>query len=268
MVSLRNLTGNSYLINYWQDSFSVNLLDALRNLFRDSAGFKVFLSELLIMAIIGIIALFKKNWKISGFIVLVFVFSFLASRLREYPFAGRMMLFSVPLLVIMLAAAVDWIWYIQLRPRYIFILSATILAGLMLYAPLTVSINRFVSPTYIENIRPVMTSMKTKYEPGDMVYVFAFALPAYRYYAPLYGLPLDNIVTGENHNPKKIISEISPLMGHNRVWLIFSHVNKNSLSKKGGILSYLDNNGSRKLRDIDQGTGSNTGVYLYLYDLK
>jgi len=59
---------------------------------------------------------------------------------------------------------VDLFWSISPRPRFLAPLLALSLAGFLLYSPLTISIERFVSPKYPEHIRPAMAYLNANHQ--------------------------------------------------------------------------------------------------------
>jgi uncharacterized membrane protein len=263
LVSLRGLSGNEFLRRYWQEYFRANPLDALFGLFANPGGLAAFAPVLLTAMLLGAGMLFARQRKAAGSLLLVFLFAGAASWMQLYPFAGRMILFITPLVYIFLAAAVDWLWNIFPRPRFLSPLLALSLAGFLLYSPLIVSAERFVSPKYPEHIRPAMAYLNANLKPGDALYVYNWALPAYRYYAR----PGTEYVAGGLHTdaPQALLSELEQFKGQPRVWILFSHVYESGeYNEKDWMLDYLNQIGERKRQFIEPGTS----VYLYLYDLR
>ena len=65
-------------------------------------------------------------------------------------------------------------------------------------------------------------------------------------------------------NPDAILKQIKTLEGHDRVWILISHVyEKGNFNEKDFLLSHLDQVGSKRSEFREPGTS----VYLYLYDL-
>jgi hypothetical protein len=66
-------------------------------------------------------------------------------------------------------------------------------------------------------------------------------------------------------NPQALLTELDPLQGQRRVWILFSHVyERGEYNERDWMLAYLDQIGERKRQFIEPGTS----VYLYLYDLR
>lgn len=263
LVSLRGLSENEFLRGHWQEYFRANPLDALLGLFANPGGLTAYAPVLLAVMLLGAGMLLTGQRKTAGSLLLGFLFAGAASWMQFYPFAGRMILFLIPLVYIFLAAAVDLLWSICPRPRFLPPLLALSLAGFLLYSPLIVSAERFVSPKYPEHIRPALAYLNANHKPGDSLYVYNWALPAFRYYAN----PGMDYVAGGLHinNPQALLTELDPLRGQPRVWFLFSHVYESGeYNEKDWMLAYLDQFGERKRQFIEPGTS----VYLYLYDLR
>ncbi len=263
LVSLRGLSENEFLRGYWREYFRANPLNALLGLFANPGGLTAFAPLLLAAMLFGAGMLLARQQKAAGSLLLVFLFAWVASWMELYPLAGRMALFLVPLIYIFIAAGVDLLWNIFPRPRFLSPLLALSLAGFLLHAPLLVSAERFISPKYPEHIRPAIAYLNTNIQPGDSLYVYYWALPAFRYYAR----PDMEYVAGglRTDDPQALLSELDPLRGQRRVWILFSHVyERGDYNEKEWILAYLNQIGERRRQFIEPGTS----VYLYLYDLK
>ncbi|GAB4493055.1 MAG: hypothetical protein Fur0016_21010 [Anaerolineales bacterium] len=263
LVNLRGLSQNEFLRAYWQEYFRANPLTALAGLFANPAGLTAYAPLLLAAMLFGAAMLLARQQKAAGSLLLIFFFAWAASWLQLYPLAGRMALFLVPLIYIFLASAVDCLWHIPLRPRFLSPLLALSLAGFLLYTPLLLSAERFISPKYPEHIRPAIAYLNANHQPGDTLYVYYWALPAFRYYAR----PDMEYVAGglRTDDPQALLAELAPLRGQPRVWFLFSHVyERKEYNERDWMLDYLDQIGQRKRQFIEPGTS----VYLYLYDLR
>jgi uncharacterized membrane protein len=273
LVNLRGLSANDFLLGYWRAYFMPLppnffwLKDAFLGLFENPAGLTGFAPVLFVVALIGMFWLFKRGWQNILLLLLPFAFTLVASALGKYPFAGRMMLFAVPLVYIFLAAVVDWLSNLSLHPRFLSPLFALALAGYLLYPSALDSAGKFVSPKYPEHIRPAMAYLREFYKPGDVIYVYGWALPAWRYYAPRYGFDPEIIVPGtaSPEEPVQLLAEVDALRGNPRVWFLFTHVYESGgLNDMDYMLAHLDAIGNPRRKFVEPGTS----VYLYLYDLQ
>lgn len=143
----------------------------------------------------------------------------------------------------------------------------TLLSGYLLISPLVSSIQNFISPKYYEHIRPTMQVLADSWREGDALFVTAWAEPAFRYYAPFYGLEEVEIVTSEIEDypdGEKLKSRISPLVGEKRVWVLLSHVyEQGGFNERDYLVTYLDEIGEKRREILKPGTS----VYLFFYDL-
>jgi hypothetical protein len=141
------------------------------------------------------------------------------------------------------------------------------LAGYLLYGPVITSLQNFVQPKYFEHIRPTLETLRDAWKDGDALYVSHGALPAFRFYAPFYGLENISYNFGERDdykNPPILLSHLEALRGQPRVWVLLSHVyEKGGFNERDFMLAHLNENGEKKREFRVPGTS----VFLYLYDL-
>ena len=101
----------------------------------------------------------------------------------------------------------------------------------------------------------------------DSLFISNGAVPAFEFYAPMYALKNITYTAGlreDYSNPDAILKQIKTLEGHDRVWILISHVyEKGNFNEKDFLLSHLDQVGSKRREFREPGTS----VYLYLYDL-
>ena len=141
------------------------------------------------------------------------------------------------------------------------------LSGFVLYAPITRALEQFIMPKYFEHIRPTMGFLQAAWKEGDSMFISNGAVPAFEFYAPMYALSEISYTAGlreDYADPNAILNQIKTFQGHERVWVLMSHVyEKGNFNEKDFLLSHLDQIGSKK-REFRQ---PGTSVYLYLYDL-
>jgi hypothetical protein len=190
-----------------------------------------------------------------------------AAGLQLYPVFERMILFLVPVGLILLGKAVEAFYQGVQKYRSIGVVSAMILAGFLLYGPLATSLQTFAEPKYFEHIRPAMEHLRDSWKDGDSLYVSYGALPAFRFYAPFYGLeniPYEFGQREDYRKPQNILSQFASFRGQPRVWILFSHVyEKGEFNEKDFLLNYLDQAGEQRREFRVPGTS----VFLYLYNL-
>ena len=272
-VNLRQLSTHQFFLDYWAVGFLPHsasaltwLVNALHAPFHDLLGLRMIYALAALFFLIGFIALTRRLPRFGLLLLLTFFFSLLASFLTLYPFAGRMILFLSPILILLLAegieAAAGW-----LPSAWLAWTARVLLAGYLLFGPLAASTENFLAPKYQEHIRPTMQYLRDYRKPGDLVYVYYWAAHAVRYYGPKYGMSMSDFIIGQDHHddPAAYHAELNALRGHTRVWFLFSHVYENgNFNERDYILNYLNSIG-RELREYRV---PGTSVYLYLYDLQ
>ena len=120
---LRPLTRNSYLLDYWNSGFptghllQANLLWLMRTLLKsldDPAGFsahQISVAPLaLALVILGVSVAWKRYRQVLWSFVTPVVLVLFAATLREYPFEGRLILFLMPILIVLLTLGLEEIY--------------------------------------------------------------------------------------------------------------------------------------------------------------
>lgn len=191
-----------------------------------------------------------------------------ASSLQLYPVFERMTLFLIPVGLILIGKSIETI-YQGLSARPTLKVGVVLAISLyLLYGPFTTSWGYFLQPKYYEHIRPAMAYLQEKVKAGDGLYVSYGAVPAFRFYAPGYGLDEMRYASGERddyQNPQVILQRLDMLKGQRRVWILISHVYEQAdFNERDFIVAYLDQIGV-KIREIRK---PDTSVYLFFYNLE
>jgi hypothetical protein len=273
-VNLRHLAASELLLNYWQVGFMQ--LPPWKNpawfaeiwgaLLKDPLSLKAHPLAVFIIFVAGLAFLFRRNWHLAAVILLPLLLALAASGFHKYSLVGRMLLFATPLFIIALASGVNGLAGL-VRNRYVAHGLRILMAVYLLWGPLSASLTEFVEPKTREHIKPTMEYLRESSKPGDTIYVYYNTGPAFRFYAPKYGLEPDNTIIGTDHSadPEAYYAELDQLDGRKRVWFIFSHIyEKGKFNERDFILAYADQLGE-KVREYRIPA---TTVYLYLYDLK
>jgi hypothetical protein len=208
----------------------------------------------------------NRNYAIT--LACILLVTLTASALQLYPVFERMILFLVPIGLILLGKTVEVLYGRLQKNQFLGVLVTAALIGFLVYGPLVTSIQSFVAPKYFEHIRPTMDYLRSSWKEGDGMYVSNGALPAFRFYAPLYGLENISHEFGKREdykNPQNILNQLDALKGQLRVWILFSHVyERGNFNEREFILNYANQIGEKKREFRVPGTS----VFLYLYDLK
>ena len=187
------------------------------------------------------------------------------SGFRLYPFAGRLLLFAVPLMVVVsLIGMVRLFEAIPMRSTADRILAAAVF-GFILFQPFRTGLARGLRPRELEEMRPLIHRLREGYREGDVVAVYYAAQYGYEYYSSVSGLSHAPAVIIKPHGdePGEYQDEVEQLRRYMRVWVVFSH----KMSGPWGaeepiILGYLDRIGHQEERFEE------TGASLYLYNLE
>jgi hypothetical protein len=274
LVNLRQLSTHQFFLDYWAVGFMPRDASAfawfaasLDGPFRDLLGLQTSYVVTAILFLIGLIALTRRNPSLGIFLLSTLFFSLLASFLTLYPFAGRMILFLAPFLVLSLAEGTEAVAGLFSRSAVAAWIIRGILIVYLFYGPLDTSAENFLAPKYQEHIRPTLEYLRDYRKPGDIIYVYYWAEHAVRYYAPKYGMDMSAFTIGADHHEARILyfDDLNALRGNERVWFLFSHVYESGdFNERNFILGILDSIGE-KLREFRE---PGTSVYLYLYDLR
>jgi hypothetical protein len=139
-----------------------------------------------------------------------------------------------------------------------------VLGGAPIYAMATA-----LPPWWLQHLRPVLQHINERRAPGDKIFVYYGAGPAFGYYAPRLGIPAEGVVSGRCRlaDPREYLREVDRLRGSSRVWIVATHARRPGELEM--ITGYFDQIGHRLDAVGDSGSSSYQieGAYGYLYDL-
>lgn len=276
LLILRDLSQNAYMQEYWQGAFLPIPPWSDVGWFMRSLQENIGVQFGIPYAVFPVFLLMLMGWALLWFRQREFalVFAFLvgimltASALKLYPVFERMILFLIPIGLLLIGKAVEAIAQRVQRFYVLGVLFVLFITGYLLYGPFVTSMENFVEPRYYEHIRPSMSMLRDSWKDGDVLYVSYGAVPAFRFYAPFFGLEGISYVSGQREDyesPEKILSRLHTFQGKPRLWLLFSHVYENEkFNERELILDSLSQKGEKKREFRVPGTS----VFLYLYDLR
>ena len=275
LLTLNDLNQNLYLRQYWQGAFLPMppwsdpgwFARAIDQNIGIQFGIPYAVYFVFLLMLVGWVVLFYQDQGYAIAFAGISLFTLTASALGFYPVFERMILFLVPLGLILIGKAVQAFSRRVQRFHVLGALSVLLLAGYLLYGPLATSIQNFLQPKYFEHIRPSLETLRASWKEGDRLFVSNGALPAFRFYAPFYGLegiPYEFGKREDYQNPQNILSQLVAFRGQPRVWILLSHVyERGEFNEKDFILNCLNGMGQKKREFRLPGTS----VFLYLYDL-
>ena len=166
------------------------------------------------------------QWQTSRPLLLLFwcpvVFVFAAAVAGKFPFEGRLITFLVPGCLISAATALDTLRKVPGAPgRW-----RCAMAFGLIFLPALSAAGRLTAPDRREELRSILTAIKPRLQPGDTIYVFTGAWPAFEYYRTILSTPDLKIVKGADFGDDFSTYEknVNRLPHAPRVWLIISHV--------------------------------------------
>jgi hypothetical protein len=278
LISLRQLSNNRVLLEYWSYSFppspALSLLSVdwfirtFFGIFWSPLGLE--LSGIAALAfLVGSISMFSNKAEKLFILSSPVALTLLAAGLHKYPFGGRLLLFIVPTLLLLIAEGAE---QIRCKTKDEAPIIGACLIGLLFLHSLLFSTYHLIKPSAgdlppgiahtREEIKPVMKYVQEHHLDGDVLYVYYDARPAFRYYAPRFSLNTVNLALGTSDNWENYEKDLGQLRGHRRVWLLFSHSHAGiSIDEEQFFLYLLDRRGTR-LDDF-----KSVGAAVYLYDL-
>jgi hypothetical protein len=236
VISLRSLSQNTELLDYWNYSFMpfppTSLADlrwfddVFLSIFREPLGlFPVSIAALTFL--VGAISLAVEK-KIKLLLLATPMLAALtASGLHSYPFGGRLLLFSAPFMLLCVAEGAITIGILAKTSRN---LVSSGIVVLLLAPQLIYSTAIFARPYSFEEVRPAIEYMKKRWQRGDILYLYNGAQPTFEFYSSKYGFTKDDYVIGEGSrsNLAKLHQDFDALTGHKRVWMLFGHIDRSN----------------------------------------
>jgi len=225
--NLRDLSNNEYLHWFWgakMDAFAPlpTSIAAMRWYHRNVLELFHFLCsdylEILgaLMCFVGAWSFWKLRKTIAVMLLAPGVLAMIASGMRMYPFGSRLALFLDPMLIIMIAAGVEYLWQ-----RGITVLAIPILVLLMVFPVSSTAIN-LKSPELRCDMRNAVAFAAAHRAPGDVFYIFPTAQYDFLYYQPRFGLDSVRMYVGtrKEASAQYYSRELRELDGK-RAWVIY-----------------------------------------------
>ena len=282
---LNQANDNQNLLNSWGDAFPNHLLDiiwyfdAFGKFFYKPLGFEYYkilgfainLDAIAIaLFILGCFSYFHKNKIIFCTLLFPLLTTFAGSALQLYPFRSRVVLFLVPFFIIAIAEGINWIFTRKLH--HIITIFLACLITITIAYPVVESSMTHVKPRQKEEIKDVINYIQEREEPQDILYIYQRGIYQFLYYAEKYGYQPEDYILGvedldiydgskfSEAELQRYKNDLDKLRGNPRVWLLFSHVTRNT--EYLPIKKYLDTIGTK----ID--TFTTTGAFVHLYNLQ
>lgn len=284
-VSLQDLAMNRFLLGYWDGGFPPVPLSLAALSWYPRAGQNLlalgFLvpfageqSSLVTTALCWTALAFACRWCVRHpwqalLLVGPLGVAFVAAALGRYPFAGRLLLFAVPSVFLVLAAGAGSAW--RMTERSAASVGIVVLVGLL--ASCVLPLASWLAHPYKEELKPTLAWMSQRMAPDDVVYVHGRAVHAFTYYTVAtnrFATRGAAIVQGRARQTDEAswaAAEVQQLMGHTRVWMVLTGQWSWSPHEHAALRSALEARGtqldafaatgaSAALWNLSQGAGS------------
>jgi hypothetical protein len=271
--SLSSLLENAPLTGYWawNDAFLPSPftrtgleVDAsiLTRAFEDPGGFAPMSGSILLFSVGFLELLYRRDSKLT--LVLPLALTAVLSALRLYPLLGRLILFAVPLMVLIVVQGLLLLVQGIGFSRRLQVAVTLLAAGLLLFGPVLLGFPRGWNPRQKEEVRPLVMHLLRAYQPGDGLYVYHAARPAFLYYSELLNFHPEELVLGTPHGDDSDAygRDLSLLRERPRLWILFSHVFPSARGGEDQVILAAANEIGVRREAIEE-----VGAALYLYDL-
>ena len=174
-----------------------------------------------------------------------FALTLAASALKLYPISNKMIIFSIPLIILMISGGIQLIFNFLKEYR---VIAWTVIGFICIFVSYGSIRN---TGTYIENpeqrytehIKPLIEILEENRSEDEPLYVYYSSRPAYQYYQTISERDDHMVFYSEKNRsePTQYIEEIKALSDYSTVWLLFSH---NHGNEQSSIIDYFEEVGS------------------------
>lgn len=269
-ISLTSLTNNQELITSWDKGFLPPLskpfsviewiFSTLMGIFRYSGGLFAGLGTF--FYVIGAISLYRRDRVLFWGLVLPIALTFFAASLSKYPFANRLTVFTLPLVLVPGAEGIDQL--LGLLSRSQFRLAVPFLIIILLFQPLQEGYEYLQKPILKEEIRPVLEHVRDNWQEEDIIYVYYGAYKPFLFYQEQFGFQESDYILGieARYEWVNYLPDLNRLREYDRVWLVFSHVHSgDGVNEEQLMINWLN-----RTEAIQKDWFPRAGASAYLYE--
>jgi len=269
ILSLSSLTSDAVLLDFWDTGFMpapwplLAYLNWLWLKINDLTWFTLQLTAVsLAAAVVAVPIIARRDRGLLAVLLLPIGLTFLASALRLYPFAERLLLFTTPLVALLVGeGTVALVRHLRPLGRLpAFGLVVALLAPMLLQTP-----DLLRNPQYKEELRPVMAHVAASWQEGDRILLYYSSTHSFVYYQSRFGFDSDDITILENARFKWVpyYQAVDKLIAEGgRVWIIFSHVYTwGDANEEVLIINYLSHRG---FTPFDTFRRTDASAYLFI----
>jgi hypothetical protein len=273
LLTLDDLTQNERLAQFWGGGFPPSLASGMglvtwlwhkfHALSHMTLG--VVYAGLASLALIaGLVSFFRRDKALLGVLAGPVILMLIAATLRAYPFADRLLLYTAPLIAILIAEGTVLLVN-SLRP--VSRILAYAVPILILFQPSIQAWELIKNPQYKEELRPVLAYIDGNRRQEDHIYLYYSSYLPFEYYRSRFGIEESDFTFGirsrEDWDP--YFEELAELSASNRrVWMVFSHVyTEGGANEESLFLNYLKEAGHTPVDQV-----SAYGAAAYLFDFR
>ena len=270
-------------IRWYVDSFFETFDSAIGLSFAGLAAFAF---------IVGGISMYSENRERFLLLISPFFFTVVAAALHQYSIKGRLILFLVPLMLLIISEGVA---KVSNKSGHNPAKVGIILIALLFLYPFSWATYHIKNPSSLEEIKPVLSYIKDNWQKEDILYIHFYTQYAFEYYSKYYPEPFafdekeyligiapgawyykwrknkihdnyrmrEDITQSSTDIMKEYVKDLNKLKGRHRVWILFTgKVASMGLEDAKFFLYHLDTIGKR----LDSFGRPGVAV-AYLYDL-
>src|SRR5215813_5264231 len=171
-----------------------------------------------LLAAAGIVVLWMRNRVAALFLCSPPLVALAAAIAHEYPFRGRLELWLLPVAVLTLAAAVDWV-----RVKASLLHPAVgALVVLAFFVVPVMALAEAPPPYEIEHTLEMLSYLQQHRQPGDVIYIPQIQEVGVRFYGPRYGLQPNEWITGacDRDDTRAFLRDVDRFRGVRRLWVL------------------------------------------------
>ena len=211
---------SSYLSPYYGSGGFLSLLDFAISRSAGLFDFAYPRPVFLLLALLGLIiaAAKRKHFTPLMLFVLPTALTLALALAKLYPYGGiRQVIFLTPMIYILAGLGIN---------RLLEFDRSGLVIALVLFFPIVNGLyhsSQVVARIGDENIRPIVTTLDKSYQPGEMIYVYYGATPAFSYYYR-ENKSAQVIGTRNRGDMDRYLAEIEAVLTEGKpTWLVFSH---------------------------------------------
>jgi len=234
------ISQNSFLKNYWKDAFIYNIKDFslkiqenFQYFFHPNHSFCLYILFCLGFGII-IWQMFKKKDFKSLYLLVPLIATVVLASLKLYPFEQRLILFSIPIILIILIKPLD---------RYKLMATILLFMSFWHYLYKYPMLNRWSYTN--EELRPLSYVLKHYLKPDDIVYITASSLPQIIVYNRFLDIGVYNHVKDKEimpfGHPENARLSLEELQVGKKYWLISANIKPDLVQVNDVIKDFVAN---------------------------